>query len=121
MSRAPDFISVFLLGQYCSSFLVFYVVLLCVFTFLVPCCDVRYDFHIKTMFRSPLPLVVCRRAHVLLRFCICLHILMCSILLLLIFLVLCCVLALFVFDLCRTCQLLPVSLDFPFLFSLSFT
>ena len=29
------------------------------------CCDVRYDFHIKTMFGSSLPPVVCRRAHVL--------------------------------------------------------
>ena len=30
--------------------LVFCVVLLCVFMFWVPCCDVRYDFRIKTMF-----------------------------------------------------------------------
>jgi len=44
-------------------FLVFCVVLLSVFTFWVPYCDVRYDFHIKTMFGSSLPLVVCRRAH----------------------------------------------------------
>ena len=48
--------------------LVFCVVLLCVFTFLVPCCDVRYDFRIKTMFSSSLPPVVCRRAHVLITF-----------------------------------------------------
>jgi hypothetical protein len=41
------------------------VVLLCVLTFLVPRCDVRYDFRIKTMFGSSLPPVVCRRAHVL--------------------------------------------------------
>ena len=33
-------------------FLVFCVVLLCVFTFWVSCCDVRYDFHIKTIFGS---------------------------------------------------------------------
>ena len=39
------------------------VVLLCVFTFLVPCCDDRHDFHIKTMFGSSLPPVVCRRAY----------------------------------------------------------
>jgi hypothetical protein len=26
--------------------------LLCVFTFLVPCCDRRYDFHIKAVFDS---------------------------------------------------------------------
>jgi hypothetical protein len=46
-------------------FLVFSVVLLCVLTFLVPCCDAHYDFHIKTMFCSSLLTVVCRRAHVL--------------------------------------------------------
>ena len=42
------------------------VVLLCVFTHLVPCCDVRDDFHIKTMFGFSLPPVVCSRTHVLL-------------------------------------------------------
>jgi hypothetical protein len=31
---------------------------------LTPCCDVRYDLHIITMFGSSLPPVVCRRAHV---------------------------------------------------------
>jgi len=31
-----------------------------VFAFWVPCCDVRYDFRIKTMFSSPLSPVVCR-------------------------------------------------------------
>ena len=46
-------------------FLVFCVVILCVFTFWVPCCDVRYDFRIKTMFGPSLPSVVCRSAHVL--------------------------------------------------------
>ena len=29
-----------------------------------PCCDVRYDFCIKTMFGASLPPVVCRRTHV---------------------------------------------------------
>jgi hypothetical protein len=38
---------------------------LCVLTFWVPCCDVRYDFHIETMFGSSLPPAVCRRSHVL--------------------------------------------------------
>ena len=39
---------------------------LCVFMFRKPCCDVRYDFHGKTMFGSSLHSVVCsRRAHVL--------------------------------------------------------
>ena len=33
----------------------FGVVLLCVFTFRVPCCNVRYDFRIKTVFGSSLP------------------------------------------------------------------
>ena len=47
------------------SSLSFCVVLLCVFTFWVLCCDVRYNFRIKTMFGSSLPPVVCRRAHVL--------------------------------------------------------
>ena len=37
----------------------FCVVLLCVFTFWVPCCEVHYDFRIKTMFGSYLPTVVC--------------------------------------------------------------
>jgi hypothetical protein len=44
---------------------VFCVTLLCVFMFWVPWCDVHYDFHVKTMFVSSLPSVVCRRAHVL--------------------------------------------------------
>jgi hypothetical protein len=43
-------------------------VLLCVFTFLVPCCDVRYNVRIKTMVGSSLPLVACKRNHVLLWF-----------------------------------------------------
>ena len=47
-------------------------VLLYVFTFLVPCCDVQYDFCIYTMFHSSLPSVVCRRAHVLFTLiCVC--------------------------------------------------
>ena len=36
-----------------------------VFTFWVPCSDVRYDFRIKMMFGSSSPPVVCRRARVL--------------------------------------------------------
>jgi len=51
--------------QIAHLFVFFCVVLLCVFTFWVPCCDVRYDFRIKTMFGSSLPPVVCRRTHVL--------------------------------------------------------
>ena len=45
--------------------LVFCVVLLCVFTFLVPRSAVRYNFHVIPMFGSSLPPLVCRRAHVL--------------------------------------------------------
>jgi hypothetical protein len=41
------------------------VVILSFFTFWVPWCDVRYDFRIKTMIGSSLPLA-CKRAHVLL-------------------------------------------------------
>jgi hypothetical protein len=41
------------------------VVLLCIFRYWVPCCDVRYDFLITTMFGSSLLSVVCSRAHVL--------------------------------------------------------
>ena len=43
----PEFTPGFLVEFVFLIFLVFCVVLLCVFTFLVPCCDVRYDFHIK--------------------------------------------------------------------------
>jgi hypothetical protein len=46
-------------------FLFFCVVLLCVFTFRVPCCDVRYDPCVKAMIDSALPPVVCRQEHVL--------------------------------------------------------
>ncbi len=52
------------------------VVLLCVFTFWVPCCNVIYDFRIITIFGSSLPPVVCRRAHECLIYvmCVCLRI-----------------------------------------------
>jgi hypothetical protein len=54
-----------MLGSVLLIFLVVVcVVLLCVVTFRVPCCDVRYDFRIKTIFGSSLPSVVCKRAHV---------------------------------------------------------
>jgi hypothetical protein len=45
-------------------FLFLCVVLLCDFMFLVPWCDVRYDFRIKTMFGSCLTPVVHRMAYV---------------------------------------------------------
>ena len=47
--------------------LVFCVVLLCLFMFWVPCCDVRCGFRMKRMFGSSLSPVVCRRSHVLFR------------------------------------------------------
>ena len=46
-------------------FLIFWVVLRCIFEFWVPCCDVRYYFRITKMFGSYLPPVVCRKAHIL--------------------------------------------------------
>ena len=51
----------------------FGAVLLCVFMIWIPCCDVHCDFRIQTMFSSSLPLVVCRRAHVLLWYSVCLY------------------------------------------------
>ena len=46
------------MGSVLLIFKVFCVVLLCVFMFRVPCCDVRYDFSIITMFGSSLPPVL---------------------------------------------------------------
>ena len=60
--------SVLLIFSFWGVFLwggLWFFFLLCVFAFLVPCCGVRYDFSIKTMFGLSLPQVVCRRAHVL--------------------------------------------------------
>ena len=54
----------FLFSSVLLIFVVFCVVLLCVFTFWVPWCGVRYDVHTKTTFGSSLPEVVCRRVHV---------------------------------------------------------
>ena len=45
----------FLVGSVLQIFLVFCVVLFCLFTFWVRRCDVRYHFRIKTMFGSSLP------------------------------------------------------------------
>ena len=57
-----DHSRVFWWGECCSSFLVFCAGLLCIYTFLVPCCHVRYDF--RKMSGSSLPPVVCRRVRV---------------------------------------------------------
>ena len=91
-------------GSLLLMFLSFCVLLLCVLTFLIPCCDVRYDFRIITMFGSSLSPVVCRgdgfmsnlRYLCLLRHSSVQHIL-------------CCVL--FVIVLCLVYLVLPVSLD----------
>jgi len=45
-----------------------------VFTFWVPCWDVRDDCHIKAIFGLSLPPVVCRMAHVIYVICACLRI-----------------------------------------------
>ena len=51
----------FFVGSVLLIFLV--LVLWWVCTFWVPCCDVRYDFHIKTMMGSSVPPVGCRRGN----------------------------------------------------------
>ena len=84
------------------SCLVFCVVLLCVFTFWVPCCDVRYDFHIKAMFGSSLPPVVCRRTRVIFTFFVVVYVWRCPTHIVLCF---CCV------CLCLVYPMLSVSLD----------
>jgi len=64
-SRTPECTPDFLVGSVLLILLVFWIVLLWVFTFWLPCCDVHYNFCIKTIFGSYLPPVVCRRVHVL--------------------------------------------------------
>ena len=71
------------------------VVLLGVFTFWVPCCDLCYDFRIKTIFGLSLPLVVCRRVHVLFTF-LCVYLCIVHV----VSKTLCCVFILFFFVLC---------------------
>ena len=81
-------------GLYCSSF--FSYILLCVFTFWVPCCDVRYDFRIAMVGSSITP-VVCRGGSTLMYvICICLSILVSN--------TLSCVFVLFFFVLCTRWQ-----------------
>jgi hypothetical protein len=69
----------------------------------VPCCDVRDDFLIKTMFGSSLPLVVCKGegASLIYIMCVCLRILVSN-------------------TYCVVCPVLPISLDCHFLYSLTF-
>ena len=56
-----------LVGSVLLIFLVVFFALLCIFGFLVPCCDVRYDFRIKTKEKKRCSVrpVVCRKDHVL--------------------------------------------------------
>jgi len=80
-----------------------------VFTFWVPCCDVRYDFFINTMFGSSLYLQLFA-----LWFLRVVEFLMRSVLfIILVFSVV--FFVLFVFVLCLVYLMLPVSLDCPFL------
>ena len=81
---------------------IFSVVLLCVFPFLVPCCDVCYDFHI---IRLNLHLFVCGLMSYYV-FCVRVRIVMSNILLLLIFLVFC-VVCLFRFHCPRAVSCVP--------------
>ena len=117
-------------------------VLFFVFMFLVPCCDVRYDFYIKMILGSFLPPVVCRRPHVIYmlfshsgvrhvftiwvtRWVSCKRLTLRELLasppflvgsVLLIFLIFCVVfLVLFVFVPCLLYTMFPVSLDSPLL------
>jgi hypothetical protein len=58
------------LGEIRVTYLLsFFRELLYLITFLVLCCDVCYDFHIKTMLDSFLPLVVFRRVNVMFSVC----------------------------------------------------
>jgi len=60
----------FMVGSVLLIFLLLCIVLLCVFTFWVPNCDVIYDFRIKPIFDSSWPPVVWRRSHVLFPLCV---------------------------------------------------
>ena len=52
-------------GRACvAHFFAFCVVILYVFTIWVPCCDISYDFCIKTMLGLSKPPVVCTRTHI---------------------------------------------------------
>ena len=88
------------------SFHLIFLVFLRVFKFLIPCCDVRYDFRIKLMFCSSLPPFVlggsCLIYVISVGLCIVVSNAYCAVFL-------------FVFVLCLVYPMLPVSLDCPFL------
>jgi hypothetical protein len=56
-SRVPELTPSFFYGVRIVHLFCLSVVILCVFTFWVSSCDVRYDFRIKSIFGSSLPLV----------------------------------------------------------------
>jgi len=68
-STAPELAPIF------SGVRVVHVVQLHVFMYLVPCCDVRYDFRVNVMFGSSLRFVLKGFVLYLCYFCIYLHIL----------------------------------------------
>jgi hypothetical protein len=84
-----------------------YNILLCVFTFWVPCCDVRYDLRIRIRFSSSLPPVVCMGGSCLIHIiCVCLHTMMSKLGTHIVFCFVC---------LCLVYPILPVSLECPIL------
>jgi len=101
---------IFWWGLCCSSFCFFFFVCveLCVFTFWVSGCDVRYYFRIKTIFGSSFPPVVCRGAHVLFTNSGVQHIMRC-------------VFVLFFFVLCTLCCQFPWIVHFWLLLRYSLT
>ena len=113
---ALNTMKVILIGSVLLIFLVFCVVLLCIFTCWVPCCDVRFDIRINTLFGSFLTPVVYRKVRMSYFRYLCLfvysgvqHIL-------------CCVFVLFIFVLCTLCCqfLWIVHLLFTLRYSLTF-
>jgi hypothetical protein len=120
-------------------FVVFCIVLLCVFMLRIPCCDVHYDFRIKTMYDLSLPPVVAGLlSYMFCYICVCLCtvvsntccVALCFSSSCVPYVVLPCVFLLFFFVLCTLCcvalcfsfvflrlvyPMLPVALDCPLL------
>jgi len=103
-SRAPEFTQRFFGGVRIAQFFSFLLLSYYVSTCCVPWCDVRYDFHIKTMLGS-LPRVVCIGFMSFLRYvCVCLRIVVSNTY---------CVVFFCLFVFCFVYPILPVSLDYP--------
>ena len=97
-----------------QNILVLCVVLLCVFTFWVPCRHISYDFRIKMIFGSSLPAVYCRRTHVLFTLFVFVWVYVG------VQYRMCCVFVLFFFVLCTLCRLFLWNVHFwlrPLVFS----